>query len=121
MVIAVGVDIVEVARIRAVLARHGQRFLDRIFTPAEQVHCGRRVPCLAARWAAKEAVSKALGCGIGDVAWKEIEILPDKRRMPVLQLGGRAARLAAEQGIRGWAVSLSHAQEYAVAFVVAWR
>ncbi len=121
MALAVGVDIIEVARIGAVLERHGRRFLDRVFTPAEQAHCGGRVACLAARWAAKEAVSKALGCGIGDVAWREIEVLADERRMPVIRLSGAAARLASERHIRGWAVSLSHTRKYAVAFVVAWQ
>ncbi len=117
--LAVGVDVVEIERIRAALDRHGQRFLDRVFTPAEQAYCRGQVPCLAARWAAKEAVAKALGCGIGDVAWREIEIVADERRRPTVKLLGAAAHVAAAQGLEQWAVSLSHTREHAVAVVVA--
>ncbi len=117
--LACGVDTVEIGRVEGALARFGARFLDRVFTPAEQAHCAGRAASLAARWAAKEAVSKALGCGIGDVGWREIEVVAGPRGAPALQLHGGAARLAAEQGLRQWAVSVSHDGGLAIAFVVA--
>lgn len=74
---------------------------------------------MAARFAAKEAAAKALGCGIGDVSWLEIEIRSDARRAPYLVLAGEGERLAKEQGLTTWSVSLSHAENMAIAFVVA--
>jgi len=118
---SVGVDIVEIKRIEAVLRRHGQRFLQRVYTPAEQAYCRGRVPELAARFAAKEAVSKALGTGMRGIAWQEMEILGDKRGKPLVYLHGRAKARAEELGLSEFAVSLSHSQDYAVAFVLAAR
>jgi holo-[acyl-carrier-protein] synthase len=74
---------------------------------------------LAARFAAKEAASKALGTGIGDVCWVDIEVYSDERQRPHLRLYNEAARLAQELGLCNWQVSLSHTQEHAIAFVVA--
>jgi holo-[acyl-carrier protein] synthase len=124
MALAVGVDLIELARIERAVARHGKRFLARIYTPAEIAHCRGRVPELAARFAAKEAVSKALGVGMGligaeGIGWREVEVLPDGRGKPEVYLSGRARALAAKQGLETWAISLSHGQEQAVAFVVA--
>jgi holo-[acyl-carrier protein] synthase len=104
--------------------RHGDRFLARIYTGAELAHCRGRVPELAARFAAKEAVSKALGVGMNHISaegirWQEVEVLPDRRGKPLLCLSGRAQVLAQEQGLDQWAISLSHSREHAVAFVVA--
>lgn len=117
--LACGVDFIRVDRIEAALARFGPRFLQRVFTAEEQRYCGGRAPSLAARWAAKEAVAKALGCGIGDVAWREIEILSDARGAPALRLHGAAARLAAARALREWSVSLTHDDGRAIALVVA--
>ncbi len=114
-----GVDIIEIARLEQALTRHGDAFLRRIYTPAEIERYGDRPQSLAARWAAKEAVAKALGTGIGPVGWTEIEVLADERRAPTLRLSGRAAALARELGLSEWAVSLSHTDELAIAFVVA--
>lgn len=114
-----GVDIIEVNRIRRAAERHGERFYRRFFTPAERDRCEGRYPALAARFAAKEAVAKALGTGIGDVRWVEIEITNDERGRPEVVLHGAAAELAARLGLREWAISLSHTREHAVAFVVA--
>lgn len=114
-----GVDLIEIERIQNAVARHGRRYLERIYTPAEIALCGGRIESLAARFAAKEAVSKALGCGIGDVAWQEIEILGDEHKAPLLHLHGRAALKAAELGLKTWSLSLSHSQSHAVAVVVA--
>ena len=116
--LAAGVDLIAVARIEGVIARHGEGFLARVFTPAERAACCDRAESLAARWAAKEAVAKALGTGIGDVCWQDIEVLQDENRRPHLHLSGRAAVLAEEQGLRQWAVSLAHDGGLALAFVV---
>lgn len=115
----VGVDMIEVARIKRAIDRHGERFFERFFTPAERVYCGNRASSLAARLAAKEAVAKAIGTGIGDIRWVEIEVLADERRRPTLTLHGDAARLAAELGLTQWDISLSHTETQAIAFVVA--
>lgn len=119
-----GVDLIEISRIERALARHGDRFLERVFTPAEIVYCRARPAELAARFAAKEAVSKALGVGVRMMArdginWREAEIVGDARGKPLVRLHGRAAERAAELGLSEWAVSLSHAKDHAIAFVVA--
>ena len=90
-----------------------------MFTPAELEYCGKRAESLAGRFAAKEAVSKALGTGIGDVSWKEIEILGDEQNAPTLTLYGMAEQKARELGLTTWSVSISHSQSHSVAFVVA--
>ena len=122
--IVVGVDLIEVTRVERVLARYGERFLQRVFTPAEVRYTRGRVPELAVRFAAKEAVAKALGVGVRMLAadgvdWREVEVLGDHRGRPEVTLHGRAAERAAELGLSQWAVSLSHTREHAVAFVVA--
>lgn len=117
--LAVGVDIIEIERMTRGIARHGARFCDRFFTTREQEQCAGRAASLAGRFAVKEAVGKALGTGIGDVAWKEIEIINDARGRPLLSLHGAAARLASERGLCEWAVSLSHTGTHAVGMAVA--
>jgi holo-[acyl-carrier protein] synthase len=115
----VGVDMIEVARIEAAIQRHGDRFFKRFYTQAERDYCHDMAISLAARLAGKEAVSKALGTGIGDVRWVEIEILGDERRRPTLTLYGDALRVAQELGLEHWDISLSHTESHALAFVVA--
>jgi holo-[acyl-carrier protein] synthase len=120
----VGVDLVEVARVKNLIDKYGARFIRRIFTPREQAACGRQsarwqVERLAARFAAKEAVAKALGTGIGAVAFCEIEVVNDDLGRPELVLYGGAAELGRELGLQHWAISLSHTREQAVAFVTA--
>ena len=119
MKLATGVDLIEIARIEEVVARHGKHYLERIFTPAELEYCGKRAESLAGRFAAKEAVAKALGTVIGDVTWKEIEILGDEQNAPKLTLTGMAESKAKELGLISWSVSISHSQSHSVAFVVA--
>lgn len=119
--LAVGVDIIEIDRIAHGLARYGERFYDRFFTPAEREQCGGRAASLAGRFTVKEAVSKALGTGIGEISWKEIEILNDDRGRPILTLHGAAALLAEELGLSEWSISLSHTATYAVGMAVAGR
>lgn len=118
-VLANGVDIVEVARIARAMARHGARFETRFFTEQELAYCNGRVERLAGRFAVKEAVAKALGTGIGDVGWTEIEVVCDGRGSPQLVLHGRARALAAQRGLETWSISLSHTEAFAVGFAVA--
>jgi holo-[acyl-carrier protein] synthase len=122
--LTVGVDLVTIARLERVLKRYHDRFLERVFTPAEIVYCRGRTAELAARFAAKEAVSKALGVGMRMIArdgitWRDVEIIGDPRGKPLVRLYGRAAERAGELGLTEWAISLSHTHEHAVAFVVA--
>ncbi len=119
MILRTGVDMIEITRLRETVQRRGEHFLARIFTPAERVECGENFQSLAARFAAKEAVSKALGTGIGDVSWQDIEILRADSGAPMLKLHGYAEKLAAEMGLSNWSVSLSHTRKHAVAMVVA--
>lgn len=117
--LAVGVDILEVERMVHGIQRYGDRFCDRFFTEREQEQCNGRAASLAGRFAVKEAVGKALGTGIGDVGWKEIEVINDQRGRPELVLHGQAAELAAQQGLTEWAISLSHTKTHAVGMAVA--
>ncbi|MGQ9572391.1 MAG: holo-ACP synthase [Dehalococcoidia bacterium] len=116
---AVGIDIIELERVAAALKRHGQRFLDRVYTPLEAAICRGRPWELAARFAAKEAVMKALGTGARGVAWRDIEVLPNRRGKPLVYLHGRARERAKEIGLDGLDLSMSHSRRYAIAFVVA--
>ena len=119
--IAVGVDIIEIARIQRVLHDFGDRFLQRVYTERERDRYAGRVSELAARFAAKEATSKALGTGIRGIRWREMEILPNRRGKPVLVLHGRAAERAAQLGLNQFSVSLTHSRSVAMAFVVGLR
>lgn len=119
MKLATGVDLIEISRIEEVIARHGRHYLERIYTTAELEQCGKRAESLAGRFAAKEAVAKALGSGIGEVTWKEIEILGDDQNAPLLRLHGSAERKAKELGLTAWSVSISHSQSHSVALAVA--
>ncbi len=117
--LAVGVDMIEIARIERGIARHGDRFLNRFFTEQEQVYCNGRIPSLAGRFAIKEAVGKAFGTGIGDISWTDIEVLCDGRGKPELLLHNRAQSLATELGWGEWSISLSHTNTHAIGFIVA--
>ena len=119
--LAVGVDIIEIERVAATLRRFGDRFLERVYTPGETAYCRGRAPQLAARFAAKEAVMKALGTGTRGVGWREIEVVRAPSGAPSVRLHGRAAARAANVGIERLALSLSHSRAYAVASVVGRR
>ena len=110
---------IEVARMERGFERHGQRFLDRFFTPQEQTYCEGRATSLAGRFAIKEAVGKAMGTGIGDIFWKDVEVVTDERGRPELILHERAKDLATQLGLTEWAISLSHTETHAIGFVVA--
>ena len=119
MILKTGVDLIETQRVRDAIERHGNRFLNRIFTPQELTDCDGNYKSLAARFAAKEAVSKLFGTGIGVVRFKEIEIIRKGSGAPELRLYGSAVNLADEIGLSTWSISLSHTDEYAIAMVVA--
>jgi len=114
----IGVDIVEIERIAEVIGAWGERFLKRIYTDAELELCGGRVDSLAGRFAAKEAVIKALGGMSRGFSWREIEVLSDPRGKPLLNVYGSVLNKAHELNLAGFAISLSDCDKYAVAFVV---
>ncbi len=122
MIVGTGVDIVEVPRVAAAIARFGKRFLERVFTDAEIRYCQSRrnsTERLAARFAAKEAALKALGTGWGrGVAWKEVEVRREPGGRPTVHFSGRAAEVAARLGMKQAALSLSHTAEQAIAQVI---
>ena len=118
---AIGIDMLAIARLRRVLERHNGRFLKRVYTPEEVAFCRGRVPELAARFAAKEAVMKALGTGTRGVGWRDIEVLPDRRGKPLVYLYGRAKERAERIGLQALDVSLTHEREFAIAAVVGVR
>jgi holo-[acyl-carrier protein] synthase len=122
-IIGIGVDIVETARIEQSMERHGDRFLDRLFTAEERKYCdAQSVParCYAARFAAKEAVSKAFGTGIGaEIEWLDITVLRSPEGKPSIELRGSGQQLAERLGVSDVMISMSHSDHYAVAQVVA--
>ena len=123
MIVGVGVDLVEIARIRRAMARWQDRFLQRVFTPDELAYALRRrdpAEHLAARFAAKEATLKALGTGLTlGVRWREMEVRRARGQRPTLQLSGRTGTIGAERGVRVLHLSLTHDGAYAVAQVLA--
>jgi len=112
------VDLIEIDRVGEVVSRHGRRYLERVFTPAEVIQSHGNTQYLAGRFAAKEAVAKALGTGIGHVGWQEIEILGDEQNAPTLNLSGAAEHRASMLGLQVWSVSISHSLTHAVALAV---
>ena len=122
-IIGHGIDIVETSRIRRMIDQHGQRFLDRCFTPAEQAYCckseKRRFEHFAGRFAAKEAVLKVLGTGwSGGIAWTDIEILPSPAGQPQVRLAGECRTIAQRLGIARWHASISHIETHATASAI---
>jgi len=122
MIIGTGVDIVSVGRVRLILERQKARFIERVFTPEEQEYCNAHrdpAPHYAVRFAAKEALLKALGTGWSSgIRWVDVEVRRKEGKAPVLRIHGEAARIAAEMGVRAIHVSLSHSDENAVATIV---
>ena len=125
IIYGIGIDVVEVDRIEAAIEKQGDLFIDRLFTEREREYCCRqRRPALhyAARFAAKEAVSKALGTGIGKSAgWLDMEVQRNEAGAPTMIFSGNAAVFLEAEGIAEVQVSLSHAKEYAAANAVAMR
>jgi holo-[acyl-carrier protein] synthase len=116
----VGTDLIEIDRIEDAVHRWGERFLEKIFTPQERAVYSERISSLAARFAAKEATSKALGTGLmTEIPWTDIEVLSGPSGEPGLYLHGRARDIADRLGLNEWALSLSHSGSHALAVVVA--
>ena len=122
MVIGIGTDLAEIRRVERSIERYGARFLNRVFTPAEQAYCLRKKSAgesFAARFAAKEAAAKALGTGISrGVSWQEFEVRREFGQRPMLHLSGRAEELAERMGVARVSLSLTHSKELAMAVVV---
>lgn len=122
MIVGSGIDLVEIERIQRSMDRFGQRFLDRVYTAAEQAYCLRKrkaAESFAARFAAKEAGAKALGTGITHgVSWLEIEVARAPGGRPTLQFHGRAAEFAARLGVQRAALSITHTTALAMASVM---
>ena len=119
-VTGIGIDLIECSRIRDVLERHGDRFLERLLTPAEieyvRGYHKQIVPRLAGRFAAKEAILKVLGTGWrGQIAWRDIEILNDRNGQPHVTLTGECARIARQLGIARVLISITHTENYGAA------
>jgi holo-[acyl-carrier protein] synthase len=119
----IGIDVVEVARIATAIERHGEPFLAKLFTAAERAYCeSRKNPAMhyAARFAAKEAVAKALGTGIGaNAGLQDLEVIHDASGAPKIRLSGAAEAFAKQHGITGILISLTHARDYAAANAIA--
>ena len=122
MIVGTGIDLAEIERIQKTIDQFGQRFLDRVYTAAEQEYCLRKrrsAESFAARFAAKEAGAKALGTGISrGVTWTEIEVVREASGRPSLKFHGRAAEMAQRLGVRNAALSLTHSNDTAMASVV---
>ena len=122
MIVGMGTDLCEIARVERSIERFGDRFLERIYTPAEIAYCMQKrafAESFAARFAAKEAGSKALGTGISrGVSWKEFEVRRAPSGKPSLVLSGRAAELANALGVQNIALSLTHTRNMAMAVVL---
>jgi holo-[acyl-carrier protein] synthase len=122
MILGTGVDIVSVGRVRGILQRQKTRFVERVFTPGEQGYCNTHrdpAPHYAVRFAAKEALLKALGTGWSSgIRWIDVEVQREEGKAPVIRIHGQAARIAARMQVRAIHASLSHSEENAVATVV---
>jgi len=117
--IAIGIDIIEVDRVRQVYEHHGERFLRRVYTEAEVRQCRGKATRLAGRFAAKEAISKALGTGIHGIAWHEMEIVQLRSGRPTVTLHGNARKRAELLGISAFDVSIADLQTFSIAVAVA--
>ena len=121
-VLGLGTDLVDVDRFRLALDRQGERLVTRLFSDAERDYAFRHrnpAPRLAARFGAKEAVMKALGVGLWKFKFRDVEVVRAKSGAPSVALQGRAAEMAAERGIGGWHLSLTHTETTAMAVVLA--
>jgi len=122
-IIGHGLDLVETARVKRMLDEHGQRFLDRCFTPGEQAYAARNtsrhIEHLAGRFAAKEAILKVLGTGwSGGIKWTDAEVVRQPSGQPTVKLHGEAAAVAAKLGVEQWMLSISHISTHSVASAI---
>jgi holo-[acyl-carrier protein] synthase len=122
-IVGIGTDIVECLRIAQMIERHGETFIGRVFTPHEIEYCSTRAAATqhyAGRWAAKEAVLKALGTGwIRGISWRDVEVRNQKGGKPTIALGGGARELCEKHGITEILISISHCRSHAMAYAVA--
>lgn len=122
-VIGIGTDITETERIARMIEKHGNLFLDRVYTAGEQEYCGIRkaaVQHYAGRWAAKEAVLKAMGTGWAKgIHWTDIEVINEMGGAPHIRLHGEAVNVCVDKGIEKILITISHCQDYATAFATA--
>ncbi len=122
MIVGTGVDITEVMRVQEAIERFGERFLRRVFTPAEVAYCSskrNKIERLAARFAAKEAALKALGTGLRHgITWQQVEVRRQPGSRPTIAFSGVAAQYAARLGVKHVSLSLSHTAEQAIAMVI---
>jgi len=122
MIVGIGIDLIEISRIRGVYERHPQRFVERILTPDEREYVLRHADPsarLAGRWAVKEAALKALGTGLSNgIRWQDVEVLPDERGKPILTLHGKASERAAAIGATIFHATITHASDLAMAQVI---
>lgn len=114
-----GIDLVEIERFSRIDPKIKERFCQRVFTAKEIAAADNRDDRYAGRFAAKEAAAKALGCGIGDINWHDLEILNDPKGKPILHLYGKAEKLAREIGWVSWTVSITHTSTTAAAVITA--
>jgi holo-[acyl-carrier protein] synthase len=117
--VAVGIDIIEVERVRKVFEHHGERFLRRVFTEMEIRQCRGKAERLAGRFAAKEAISKALGTGLHGVGWREMEIVQLRSGRPTVSLHGRAKKRAELLGLSAFDVSMADLSAFSIAVAIA--
>lgn len=117
--LATGIDMIAIERIERAIRRHGDRFYRRFFTEQEIAFCEGQAVRLAGRFVVKEAVAKALGTGIGDFRWTDVEVVCDGRGKPELVLHNQAQEIAFKQGLSIWSISLSHTKTHAVGLAVA--
>lgn len=122
MVVGLGTDLVEIERFRLAMKRRGDRFTQRLFSDEERRYADRHrdpAPRLAARFAAKEAVMKAMGVGLWKFAFRDVEVMRAPSGAPGIAVRGRAAELAVDRGVGSWLLSLSHTDDTAIAVVLA--
>jgi holo-[acyl-carrier protein] synthase len=119
LILRTGIDLLEISRLEEIDPKIRERFLKRVYTPAELKYAEESYSTLAGLFCVKEAASKALGCGIGKVSWQEMETVADSQGAPTLVLHGHAAELAQSLGLSTWAVSITHTKQMAAASVTA--
>lgn len=118
LIIYTGIDIEKIDRIRTIPPEIRQRFVSRIVTPVEFGSDEPTDESLIGIFCAKEAVAKALGCGIGEVSWQDITIIKDAQDAPQVALSGRALDIACDRGIENWSISISHTRDYATSIAI---
>ena len=121
MIIGCGIDLVSIKRIENIVRRWGDNFICRIFTPLEQEYCekkGNKYQSYAGKFAAKEALLKALGLGLRGVNWKEIEVINDNLGQPIIKTSGRLKGITSNKKVDKYFLTISHTKEYALAEVI---